>query len=165
MSFDIDFVEEAVTKDYIRKFLLHPDFWIDNSNQIKLTLSWKKIKFIARNLTKIPKQKGVYAFVLQPKYNNFPTMNYLFYVGKTNRTLKIRFSEYLKEKDGIGKPRKKIHKMLNRYDNYLYFYFAPIINKTDVNESEERLLNTFVPHVNTAIPKAKIKNELKNIYE
>ena len=89
----------------------------------------------------------------------------LFYVGKTNRTLFKRFEEYIKEKKGEGKPRKKVYKMLNQYDGHLYFYYTEISTKSEVDVTEEILLNVFVPHVNTSIPEAKIQNELKNIYE
>lgn len=163
--YDIDFTEEAIIKDHIKKFLLYPKFWTDNKNQIAITLKWKSETFLPSKLAKIPRKSGVYAFVLRPKYQNlFPT-NYLFYVGKTNRTLRERFQEYIDEKNGKGKPRKKVHKMLNQYDKYLIFYYTEIPMEKSVNKSERSLLNTFVPHINVSIPKAKIKKELAYIYE
>ena len=55
--------------------------------------------------------------------------------------------------------------MLKLWDNYLHFYYADLIDDLDIEECETKLLNTFVPKVNTSIPLAKIKPELKNIYE
>ena len=55
--------------------------------------------------------------------------------------------------------------MLNLYEGYLHFFYSEISKDSDVDLCEENLLNTFVPHVNTAIPEAKIKHEQKYIYE
>ena len=165
MTYDIDFVEEAVMKDHIKKFLLYPMYWKDINNKIQLKLKWSSIKFNTENFSLAPNKKGIYAFILQPSCDNFFETRYLFYVGKTNRTLRLRYKEYLDEKDGKGKPRKKVHKMLNQYEDCLHFYWAEINDIKRVNECEEKLLHTFIPHINVSIPKAKIKNELKYIYE
>lgn len=165
MAYDIDFAEEADIKNHIKKFLLYPMFWKDINNKIQLKLKWNSIKFNSKNSSLAPNKKGVYAFILKPSCDNFIETRYLFYVGKTNRTLRIRYKEYLDEKEGKGKPRKKVHKMLNQYEDFLHFYWAEINDIKRVNEFEEKLLNTFVPHINVTIPKAKIKNELKYIYE
>ena len=90
---------------------------------------------------------------------------YLFYIGKTNRTLKKRFSEYVNEGKGKGKPRVKVYEMLTQYADHLYFNYATIPNAAQVNEAEDKLINTFVPNVNVAIETAKIKPEYRYIYE
>ena len=165
MSYDIDFEEKALIKFHIRKFLLYPQHWNDTSNQYIHNLSWKKIKFEDSKISKLPNEKGIYCFIVRPKYPNFFETNYLFYIGQTARPLKKRFREYLNDQKGQGKPRPKIFEMLKLYDGYLYFYFATINQNTIINEVETKLLNTFVPHINTEIPKARIKPELRNIYE
>ncbi len=165
MAFDFDFQERATLKDHVKKFFLYPDFWKDAGKQIPQPLRWSRYKFRTANLTRIPTSKGIYAFVLVPKYDNFCETRYLFYVGKTNRTFKRRFKEYLDEKAGKGKPRVKVFEMLNQYDGHMYFYFAPIVLDNVVGQSEDCVLDTFVPHVNCQIPEAKIKNELKYLYE
>jgi len=164
-AYDIDFKEEAVIKSHIKSFLLYPQFWNDIQNQLPINLRWHYTKFDYKNIINIPSQSGVYAFILKPTFKNFIETRYLFYIGKTNRTLRDRFQEYINEQEGKGKTRKKVHKMLNQFNGYLFFYWAEIPIAKNVNECEEKLLNTFVPHVNTSIPKAKIKNELKYIYE
>ena len=165
MAYDIDFVEEAVISSHIKKFLLYPVFWNEIENQISTNTNWRSVKFNNANKSKVPNSRGIYAFVLKPKYRNFFSTNYLFYVGKTNRTLRSRYQEYLDEKQGKGKPRKKVHRMLNMYDGYLDFYFTGLNAKAQVDKVEVQLLNAFVPHINTSIPKARIKHELKYIYE
>ena len=165
MSFDLDFKEEGKIQLHIKKFFLLPEFWNKPSNKLPVSLVWKSKKFLKKNKSSIPLKKGVYAFVLIPRYADFLETRYLFYVGKTSRTLRTRFSEYIDEKEGKGKPRKKVYKMLNLYEGYLHFFYSEISKDSDVDLCEENLLNTFVPHVNTAIPEAKIKHELKYIYE
>ena len=165
MTYDLDFQEEAKINDHVKKFLLFPEFWNASENKISTNLKWKRKKFNKQNLSNVPDKKGIYAFVLVPSFNNFFTTMYLFYIGKTNRTLRQRFREYLNEKEGKGKPRKKVYKMLNQYDGYLYFVYSEINDENDVDKCEQCLLNTFVPHVNASIPKAKIKPELMYIYE
>ncbi len=165
MSYDLDLYEKGKNLLHIKKFFLHPEFWIDSRNKLPINLIWKKIKFSEFNKGKIPTNKGLYAFVLEPKVENFFETNYLFYIGKTNRTLKVRFSEYIADKKGKGKPRPKVFQMIKQYGDNLYFYYCEINNSSDVDVCEENLLNTFIPHVNTSIPDAKIKPELKYIYE
>ena len=165
MAFDFDFDLDAQFNAHIKSFFLYPPFWIDLSKKLPHSCDWKRKRFVAANRNSIPKSKGIYAFVLVPKYNDFFETRYLFYVGKTNRTLWQRFEEYLKEMSGEGKPRKKVFKMLNQYSGQLYFYYTEISDSKIVDESEEAVLNTFVPHINTSIPQAKIHHELKNIYE
>jgi len=164
MAYDVDWAEKGLLKLHVRKFLLYPDYWKDPANNINQGLSWKKYKFNKSNLTKIPNSKGIYCFVTIPKMSNFLDTRYLFYVGKTSRTLKIRFSEYLRDLEGKGKPRSKIYEMLNLYNNYLHFFYAEIQLDSDIDEIEEKLINTFVPHINTDVPKAKVNPELKDIY-
>jgi hypothetical protein len=113
----------------------------------------------------VPKKSGVYCFVLCPDYPDFFETRYLFYVGKTNRTLWERYKEYLNEEEGKGKPRRKIFEMLKLYKGHLHFYFATISDSLNVDSCEDCLINVFVPPINTQIPDAKISHELKNIYE
>ncbi len=165
MAFDIDFNEKGQLKLHIRKFLLYPPYWTDINNQFNYNLNWKSVKFNRRNLKRLPNQKGIYCFVVIPDYPNFFQSKYLFYIGQTTRTLKERFKEYLDDQGGNGKPRPKIYEMLSLYRDHLYFYYSTILSNSQIDEVEEKLLNTFVPHINTDIPIAKIKNEIKNIYE
>jgi len=163
---DIDWKKDGELKRHVKKFFLYPVFWDDKKNEFTHKhKKWKKIKFIDANHSKIPSKRGVYAFALKPSYKSlFPT-NYLFYVGKTQRTLKERYKEYIRERDSGKKYRIKVKKMLKQYDGYLYFYYLELNTAKQVTESENVLLNTFVPHINVQIPKAKIDPLLKYIYE
>lgn len=167
MAFDFDFDKEANLRAHIKSFFLHPEYWSKKTQNTPVKLEWKRIKFKESNLKYVPDKVGVYAFVLVPDYSDIFETRYLFYIGKTYRELKTRFKEYINEQKGKGKPRKKVYKMLNQYEGNLYFYCVELDGQTEeaVSRVEETLLNTFIPHVNTSIPEAKIQNELKNIYE
>ncbi len=163
--YDLNFTEQGNLKLHVRKFLLYPAYWKSSSHSITTHLAWKRVKFNKQNLGKVPARKGVYCFVVVPYFREFFEARYLFYVGKTTRTLQDRFEEYLSEQAGSGKPRKKVFEMLRLYSEHLYFYYASVESNGSIAECETKLIDTFVPHVNTEIPKAKIKPELKYVYE
>lgn len=163
--YDIDFNQKGQLVIHRRKFILYPNYWKDQLNHILLNLHWEHLKFNEDNIDLAPEQKGVYCFVVKPDVPNFFKTSYLFYVGETSRTLKKRFKEYIEDQKGKGKPRPKVFEMLSLYKDYLHFYFAEIDNEDDIHKTEEKLINTFVPFINTDIPKAKLNPELRNIYE
>jgi len=164
MGYNIDFNAKAQLKLHVRKFLLHPDRWKEPKYKLPIKLSWKKYKFNPKNRSKIPRKSGIYCFVIIPNIKNlFPSI-YLSYVGKTDRTLWNRYKEYLDEQNGKGKPRDKIYELLNLYKEDVYFYYAEITNSSNVEICEDNLINAFVPYVNTVIPEAKLKPEIKNFY-
>ncbi|OGL43666.1 MAG: hypothetical protein A2161_08255 [Candidatus Schekmanbacteria bacterium RBG_13_48_7] len=165
MAYDIDFKERGYIREHIEEFLLFPDFWNDPNHQLNVVLNWHHIKFDSANLNAIPNnQKGIYCFVVKPVFSTLFETRYLFYIGETIRDFRTRYSEYLDDAAGKGKPRSRVFKMFKLWKDYLHFYYANITANSDIHDSEEKLLNTFVPRVNTLIPEAKIKPELKNIY-
>ena len=164
--YDLDFKEEGFIKLHIRKFLLFPEFWNDSSNRLPSNLRWAKLRFLKSNASKIPLRTGIYCFVVVPNYPNLVETRYLFYCGMTTRTLRTRFNDYINEQAGKPKKtRKKIYQMLNLYKDNIFFYYASIPSKRTLTSCEAKILNTFVPQVNTDIPRARIKPELKYIYE
>lgn len=166
MAFDIDFQERGYIKEHIWNFLLYPEHWNDPDNNITFTLNWSEVPFNRTQVLNVPtNQKGIYCFVVKPIYNQIFETRYLFYIGKTTRSFRARFREYLNDADGLGKPRPKVYTMLKLWKDYLHFYYAPIPDIANISECEDKLINTFVPKVNTDIPKARIKPELKNIYQ
>ncbi len=165
MAYNIDFVTKGDIVLHIRKFLLYPKHWEDPAKQITTTLVWKKVKFTKKNKVSVPNKTGLYCFVINPSYKNFIETKYLFYIGQTQNSLNTRYQNYLDEQAGKGKPRVKIFEMLNLYQKYVDFYYVEISDLILVDSYEKILINTFVPHINTSIPEAKIKPELKYIYE
>lgn len=163
--FDIDFNLRGQLVLHVRRFLLYPDYWQDVNNHINIMMNWQQIKFTPDNIDYIPERQGLYCFVVKPSIPNFFETNYLFYVGETQRTLRVRYAEYLRDQRGLGKPRSKVFEMLNLYRDYLYFYYAIFDDSSLIEENETKLLNTFVPAINSKIPNARIIPELLNIYE
>lgn len=157
---------DKIKGGYIKHFLLHPPFWSEPNNSINNPLLWKSYKFRQSNKTKIPNLKGVYCFVVQPKVKNFFQTKYLFYVGQTTRTLRIRYNEYIEEYQGNRKSRIKVKEMLDKFgSDYLHFYFVSIPNNSDIHEIEQKLIDTFIPFVNVKVNRAKINPEFQYIYE
>lgn len=165
MAYDFDTAKEADYKNHRRSFFLHPPSWADNEPRVSVATDWKRVRFTEGNRAKVPNAKGVYAFMIQPAFKHLPRTAYLFYVGKTHRGLSKRYAEYLDEKKGKGKPRRKIFKMLNMYKGFVFFCFTEVHDPLVVDELESCLLDAFVPPANTLIPKAKVTPELKSIYE
>lgn len=163
---DLDTNEsDKIKGGYRKKFILYPTFWTEKANEVGHKLNWKRYRFTRANHDKIVKEKGIYCFVLQPEVKNFFETKYLLYIGKTNRTLHTRYSEYLNELEGKKKSRPKVKDMLDRYNGYLYYYFCSLDTKAKVDDVEDKLIDTFIPHVNVEIKRAKIKPEFKYIYE
>lgn len=163
--YDIDFGKKGELLLHVRKFLLFPKHWSPVSNRKHFDVNWHSCKFTQENRKRVPREKGVYCFVVIPDYEYLFTTKYLFYIGKTNRTLRVRYKEYLNDQAGKGKPRSKVFEMLRLYQDHLYFFYTAITDTKDVDIFEEELLNVFVPHINTKIPDARVKPELMNIYE
>ena len=107
--FDIDFGFKGNLLLHVRKFLLYPDFWKDDNNIIITDLNWRFTKFSINNINEVPENHGLYCFVVKPQIPNFFETSYLLYIGETQRTLKIRFSEYLRDQNGLGKPLPKVY--------------------------------------------------------
>lgn len=166
MAFDIDFHDRGYMREHIWDFLLFPNHWVDPNNNIPIVLNWNEVPFDVGQINNVPNnQKGIYCFVVKPTISQMFETRYLFYVGKTTRNFRARYNEYLRDAAGKGKPRPKVFTMLKLWNGYLHFYYASIPSNINISTCEERYLNTLVPKVNTDIPKAKIKPELKNIYE
>lgn len=165
MAYDLDFDKEKDLKYHVKKFFLHPPRWIDEEYALEIDLDWKFVKFDPENRVHVPKFPGVYCFVVKPQYKFMNSLSYLFYIGKTNRTLHKRYKEYLNDQKGKGKPRHRIFKMLNIYKKDIFFGYAQIDDALQVGSCEDKLINTFVPHINTVIPEAKISHELKDLYQ
>ena len=163
---DINFAKRGKYSLHIRKFFLYPEFWEDPKKAFTVpTKGWKHVKFSKTNKLSVSNKKGIYAFVVIPGYPSLFETKYLFYVGKTNRPLRTRFGEYFTERDGAGKYRYFVREMLKLYDGHVEFYFLELPSTKKVDRNEEKLLNTFVPFVNTDIPEAKIDPDLKRIYK
>jgi hypothetical protein len=70
------------------------------------------------------------------------------YVGKAeDQTLRQRFSQYFRHKTDTSR-WPHISKMLLLWENHLWFYFAHVADDTKIDNTEQALLNSYVPPYN-----------------
>lgn len=143
----VDLVAKA--KLHTHEFTLWPDRW--RVCNLKASLSWNTYTFSEESISSIPEKPGVYAFLIQPKIANNLNTSYLIYIGKTERRLKDRFQEYLREvSNPIGRP--KIIHWLSLYAGYLYFSCTPVEPPNTLESTEDELLKAFIPPANDMLP-------------
>lgn len=115
-----------------------------------ISLNWEFVKFERENRATIPESQGIYAFFVEPQVAEFRNHAYLMYIGEagqdSNNNLKEKFSEYFSYKRNHKRPH--IHRLLNKWDGYLYFYYAEIPCDRNLYELETILLDTFQPPYN-----------------
>jgi hypothetical protein len=131
-------------KKYRYEHYLHPEKW--NSIKDLPLYNWQSVQFLKENIDLIPEKKGIYSFVINPNAINHP-QKYLGYLGKTDRTLRERFKEYLAEAEN-PKGRPKVISLLNRWKDNLDFCFIEL-DGVDIRVIESRLNDAFLPPFNT----------------
>ena len=129
---------------YQQEFILWPTRW--KNYPAPIHLNWKSVKFEEKNKATIPENKGIYAFFVEPQVADFQSHAYLMYIGETgqdsNNNLRERFGQYFSYKKNHKRPN--IHRLLNKWDGYLYFYYVEIPHNTiNLFELETMLLDTF----------------------
>ena len=134
---------------YDQTFTLWPTGW--ENYPAPIPLNWKSVKFEKKNRKTIPENQGIYAFFVKPQVADFQCHAYLMYIGETGQdsdnNLRKRFSEYFSYKTNHKRPH--IHRLLNKWDGYLYFHYAEIPeNVMNLNALETMLLDTFMPPYN-----------------
>ena len=150
---------------YQRNFLLWKTQW-DAYTAPQIPLNWKCVKFERNNNDLIPAEKGIYAFFIEPRIGNFPSHGYLIYLGqaghKSERNLRKRFSDYLYDKK--HPKRRRVHLMLNTWEDYLYFYYTEVDPvEMDLKKLERELLDTFTPPFVERGYSAEVGNIIKGL--
>ena len=74
-----------------------PGRWSSFSQRALPPLAWSAFPFKPASRARIPNQQGVYAFLIAPNIAGDLKVSYLMYIGQTDRTLRQRFAEYLRE--------------------------------------------------------------------
>ena len=139
-------------------FVLWPRQWA--AYNLSDLFSWEIHPFQRDQIDEIPRDPGIYSFVVQPEIANHPHCSYLMYVGMTERPLRERFKEYFWEKRNAKNGRPKLLKLLNVYQDYLHFCCSTIEETERIEEIEEALLNAFIPPYNDEYP-AEISRVMK----
>ncbi len=154
-----DLVKEA--KSHTHQFTLWPDRW----RVCNLKVSWNTYAFSEESVSSIPKNPGVYAFLIQPGIAGDLNTSYLIYIGMS-KNLRRRFVKYLREfKSKIGRP--KIVSWLFPYIGYLHFSYT-LVNPSNTLKSlednlkslEDELIKAFIPPANDRFP-AEVRRVVK----
>lgn len=148
--------EQDEAKTFVYRFILWPKHWrgyIDNFGQ---NFVWRERKFLASETINIPNKPGLYTFIVKPTIANHPSSSYVMYIGKTSRTLRKRFGEYLHEmKRETGRP--KIVNILNKYPQNIFFCYAVVEeNDDEITKKEEALMVGWLPPGNWPRLPAKV---------
>ena len=147
-----DFIAEVdEAKAHTQHFTLWPKLWKKYLRGRPPRFSWVSYPFNARSKQRIPAEKGIYTFVVNPNIAQH-CCSYLMYVGRAaNLTLRKRFGQYLHEKrNPNGRPQ--IVQLLNKYsDNNLFFCCASLPTANNLKKLEEDLIKAFVPPCNNKI--------------
>lgn len=134
----------------VRPMVLLPRRWREYPNRV--SLNWHLVKFNADELENVPDdQRGVYTFVVIPEIANHISCSYLFYVGKTERTFRARYRDYLRGQR-TGKIEKHKYKMLLQWRDHLWFCYAPIEQIELIKQIENDLIEAYIPPYNKEYP-------------
>lgn len=144
-----DICKEA--KSHVQPMILWPARW--NEYKTPASVQWRSHAFNSAVRRKVPDKPGVYAFLIKPGVANL-NVSYLMYVGKTDRSLRKRFDEYLAEVRGY-KGRPAIAVMLHNYRGFIDFCCATVDSPQRPAKIEKKLLEAFIPPMNKQLP-AKI---------
>lgn len=108
-------------------------------------LNWIGIPFEERAINRVPRSQGFYCFFVGPPGGVLPPVGYPMYVGRTSRTLRERFQEYLREQhDTAG--RTHVRKFLNVFEGELTFMCSEFNGAYDELVATERaLLDAIMP--------------------
>lgn len=140
------------------RFTLSPTLW--ENLDLPKPLCWIRTIFDQTEGSDIPNNRiGVYAFVLEPNIANIG-LAYLLYVGKTTEHFRARFYKYKRDQRDPHTNRPLVQIMLNAWAGRLAFYYAPIEDRTIVQETENQLIAAFKPPVNRKYP-ARVRDPFK----
>lgn len=147
--------DEAKAHEYT--FCLWPRLWKRYAEDYGYTFNWQERKFLTNEADNVPDKPGLYTFVIKPSIANHPSNSYLIYVGKTKRTLRQRFKEYLEEMQReSGRPM--IVNLLNKYSDNMAFCFSSLkVSAATLAEMETALIGTLIPLCNKEQFPAKVR--------
>jgi hypothetical protein len=148
-----DLTMNVYARGHRHTLLLWPKLWKEWKPPLKL--KWESKPFSLGSKGAIPNKPGVYAFVIKPGVPPGVPISVLMYIGMSDRPLRERFGEYLREMNNpSGRPA--INTMLRMYVGYVHFYCACVAKPAKPKNIEGHLIETLVPPMNKQYP-AKIR--------
>jgi hypothetical protein len=146
---DLEAVDEFMRHSHM--MIMVPRLWSSFSAGKAPPLSWVMFPFKDSYQRNIPAKPGVYAFLIAPNTAGDLHVSYLMYVGETDRTLRGRFGEYLREARS-EKIRPKLLRILPLYPDHLFFACCPLPIDVAPRAVEAALLQAFLPPGNDQVP-------------
>jgi hypothetical protein len=142
----MDIRDLAFIESHYIKMMFLPTAW-DNAENIDL--EWININFPPLPRSSIPKEPGVYAFVVEPSLFSLEPASGLFYIGKATN-LYNRISAYIGEqsKDFSRTTRPHIWRMLNQWKGHLKYYYSITNTVEEAENIEELMIKALRPHFN-----------------
>lgn len=131
---------ETLSDDAFRKATFYPlpARWAAFTRRHPLV--WTHVPFEAARREDVPQEPGLYCFMVGFPPANLPPVGYPLYVGKTDRRLRTRCGEYLRERDDPG-GRMRVRKMLNVFEGELFFSCAPFAGTAAARRAVETELH------------------------
>lgn len=120
--------------------------------------NWNFTPFEPKRADKIPEKPGLYCFYIGHDLKCLPRIGLSLYGGITTRTLKIRFKEYLHEKDN-DKGRTSAKKFLNVFDGELLFGWVIVEDTSILSQLEKDFNDAMMPPYSIRDYSAKVRGE------
>ncbi|KFZ30774.1 hypothetical protein IDSA_06685 [Pseudidiomarina salinarum] len=142
----MDIIDLAFVESHCVKMMFYPEAW-DSSNTHHL--DWEKLDFPPSKKSLVPRESGVYAFIVEPNLFSLKPANGLFYIGKATN-LYNRISEYTGQlkKDFSDSQRPHIWKMVNQWNGRLKYYYTTTDVVATAEQLEEEMLKALRPPFN-----------------
>lgn len=145
-----DLKDLAFRDSHVVPMMFWPFAWATSQNE---SYSWVATPFPPAARQRIPKEPGVYAFVVSTNVFGFPAASGLFYVGKAT-SLYDRIGAYIGEKNRLilNTRRPKIWQMINQWESHLIYYYTTTNSVAEAEDLEKKMLRALRPPFNTVIP-------------
>lgn len=111
--------------------------------------TWVGNDFPPSPRSSIPKQPGVYVFVVSTNVFDFPCANGLFYVGKAT-SLYERVGAYIgdENKRFLNTTRPLVWRMINVWSGHLKYFYATTADVAEAEHLERQMINALRPPFN-----------------
>lgn len=110
----------------------------------------------------VPEIPGIYIFFVVPSYQVHHTQSFTLYVGHS-MNLFNRYYDYLQYKKSDEPNHIERRMMLNIWEDCLHYSYIPMpgMSKSDVEATEEKIIDALVPPVNIDFINATIKQQVR----
>jgi hypothetical protein len=140
-------IQDLALVDFHRVDMLFlPPAWIAAPS---VSCVWEQKDFPPADLSEIPKEPGVYVFVVKTDVFDFPCANGLFYIGKATN-LYQRISAYIGKENIrlLNTERPLVWRMINVWSGHLKYFFTTTADVKLAENLENQMINALRPPFN-----------------